>query len=139
MKHGVYEGKVIDACVGRNKSGQLRVELLLGNAEEETVSWFGNLHNPKSTAITIEQLKFLGLKDGQGPEVLIGKDAKFSVGEREYEGKMYEDVKLITFQGLRTRKEDRILGADAAAILFPKPYSPRERQPGEDFDDAPFG
>ena len=139
MKHGVYEGKVIDACVGRSKNGALRVELLLGNADGETISWFGNLHNPKSTSITIEQLKFLGLKDGQGPEVLIGKDAKFSVGEREYEGKTYEDVKLLTFSGLRTRKEDRIVGADAAAILFPASYSPRERQPGEDYDDMPFG
>ena len=140
MKHGIYEGKVIDACVGRKQDGSMQVELLLGTESGESVSWFGSMKTDESMRITIETLKFIGLQDGQGPEVVIGKDVKFQVGERVYQGKTYEDVKIFAYTGLRTRKADRIVGKDAASILFPKPYQPRvnvERQPGEDFDDMP--
>lgn len=137
MKHGVYEGKVAGAAMGRSRGGKLYVELLLENAQEETVSWFGYLATDENCRITVEQLKAIGLKDGAAPESLIGNDVKFKVGERTSpDGKVYEDIKLITYTGLRTPERDRILGADAAAILFPKPYSPREREPGE--DDMPF-
>ena len=136
MKHGVYEGKVSGAAMGRSRSGKLYVELLLENAQAETVSWFGYLATDENCRITVEQLKAIGLKDGAAPESLIGNDVKFKVGERVNNGQTYEDVKLITYTGLRTPERDRIVGADAAAILFPKPYQPREREPGE--DDMPF-
>lgn len=142
MKHGVYEGKVADATMGRSRSGKLYVELLLENAEHETVSWLGYLASDENIRITVEQLKFIGLVDGQEPAALIGKDVKFKVGERTgSDGKVYEDVKLITYTGLRTPKTERITGQSAIDLLFPKPYAPkvRERQPGDDTDELmPF-
>lgn len=139
MKHGVYEGKVAGATMGRSRGGKLYVELLLENAQGETVSWFGYLATDENCRITVEQLKQIGLKDGQSPEVLVGNDVKFKVGERVNNGQTYEDVKLITYTGLRTPERERIAGKEAIDLLFPKPYSPRERQPGEDYDDMPFG
>lgn len=140
MKHGIYEGKVLDACVGRKNDGSLQVELLLGIEDGQSVSWFGNMKTDESMRITVETLKFLGLKDGQGPEAVIGADVKFQVGERVYNGKTYEDVKIFSSTGLRTQKQNRIVGAEAASILFPKPYQPRtrERVPGDDYDEDPF-
>ena len=138
MKHGVYEGKIADATMGRSKTGKLYVELLLENPQGETVSWLGYMASDENIRITLEQLKSLGLQDGQGPDSLIGKDVKWKVGERTtQDGKVFEDVKLITYVGLRTPKEHRISGAEAVDLLFPKPYAPkREREPGE--DDLPF-
>ena len=140
MKVGRYEGRIVDACVGHAKSGALQVELLLEIENGETVSWFGSL-SPQAMPYTVEDLKFFGLKDGQGPEVVIGKDCSFEVYEDSYNGKVTHKVKLFTRTGLMTKKEDRITGAQAASILFPKPYQPRingERQPGDDDDDMPF-
>lgn len=139
MKIGRYEGKITDACVGHAKSGTLQVELLLEIENGETTSWFGSL-SPQAMPYTVEALKFFGLKDGEGPEVVIGKDCSFEVYEDTYNGKTTHKVKLFTRTGLMTKKEDRIVGKDAASILFPKSYQPRmngERQPGEDFDDMP--
>lgn len=138
MKIGRYEGKITDACVGRSQNNSLQVELLLMVESGETVSWFGSL-SPKAMPYTVKALKFFGLKDGEGPEVVIGKDCSFEVHEDTYNGKTTHKVKLFTMTGLMTKKEDRIVGKDAASILFPKPYQPRvngERQPGED-DDMP--
>jgi len=145
MKHGIYEGKVIDACVARKQDGTMQVELLLGIEDGQAVSWFGNMKTDESMRITVETLKFLGLKDGQGPEVVVGADVKFQVGERVYQGKTYEDVKIFAFTGLRTQKQNRIMGKEAASILFPTPYQPpvlrgngqRQREPGDD-DDLGF-
>lgn len=148
MKHGVYDGKVADATMGRSRTGKLYVELLLENQQGETCSWLGYMASDENVRITMEQLKFLGLQDGQGPEALIGKDVKWKVGERtSQDGKVFEDVKLITYTGLRTPKTERITGQAAAELLFPKPYQPkpaaaafmrsqREREPGE--DELPF-
>jgi len=140
MKHGVYEGKVTDACIARSKSNALQVELLLEIEDGQTVSWFGGLDTDKAMNFTVGTLKALGLKDGNGPETIIGAPVKFQVSERESNGRKYEDVKIFANTGLRTRKEDRITGKDAASILFPKPYQPRtrERVPGDDYDDDPF-
>ena len=139
MKIGRYEGRIVDACVGHAKSGTLQVELLLEIENGETVSWFGSL-SPQAMPYTVESLKFFGLKDGQGPEVVIGKNCSFEVYEDQYNGKVTYKVKLFTRTGLMTKKEDRIVGTAAAECLFPKPYQPRvngERQPGEDFDEMP--
>ena len=138
MKIGRYDGKITDACVGRSQSGSLQVELLLSIESGETVSWFGSL-SPKAMPYTVKELKFFGLKDGEGPEVVIGKDCSFEVYEDSYNGKVTHKVKMFTRTGLMTKREDRIIGAQAASILFPKPYQPRingERQPGDD-DDMP--
>ena len=138
MKVGRYEGRIADACVGHAKSGTLQVELLLEIEKGETVSWFGSL-SPQAMPYTVKDLKFFGLKDGEGPEVVIGKDCSFEVYEDNYQGKITHKVKLFTRTGMLTKKEDRLIGKEAAAILFPKPYQPRangERQPGED-DDMP--
>lgn len=138
MKIGRYEGKITDACVGRSQNNSLQVELLLMVESGETVSWFGSL-SPKAMPYTVKALKFFGLKDGEGPEVVIGKDCSFEVYEDTYNGKTAHKVKLFTMTGLMTKKEDRLIGKEAASILFPKPYQPRvngERQPGED-DDMP--
>jgi hypothetical protein len=139
MKIGRYEGRIVDACVGHAKSGTLQVELLLEIENGEKTSWFGSL-SPKAMPYTVEALKLFGLKDGQGPEVVIGKNCSFEVYEDTYNGKTTHKVKLFTRTWLMTKKKDRMIGKEAASILFPKPYQPRindERQPGDD-DDMPF-
>lgn len=143
MKHGKYSGKIVDACVGKTAAGALRVELLLGTEDGQTCCWTGGLVG-NGFAFTMSTLKFYGLKDGQGPDSLIGKDCEWTVGTRTgNNGQEFEDIKLHAYSGLITKESDRLKGKDAAAILFPPAYSPpalrgqRDREPGDD-SDMPF-
>ena len=133
MRNGKYEGKVSDACVGRSRNGSLQVELLLATEDGQSCSWFGSMSGG-AMKYTIETLKFIGLKDGEGPEVLIGKVVHFELYDDEYNGKTSQKVKIYTRVGLLTKKEDRIVGKAAAALLFPTTC---DRQPGEDLEEMP--
>lgn len=122
MKNGRYMARAINACLGFDKNGGQKIEILFAildaNSKEtgEEISYFGSFVG-KGAAFTLEAMRTLGWEHGKELSSIRGVK-EIEVYEEEYNGKMNQRVRILTpRKGLITREQDRMSPEQAKKFL----------------------
>lgn len=144
---GRYSAKCVDYTFLNKGNGQqieIRLEVVDGPSKGEQVSYYGGFSG-RGEAFTFEAMRACGWDDLQPLANLKRNTVEIDVGEREYNGKVYPQVRIYAKRsGCQTKPEDRMSEKEADEFLrrilgAPEPAPKRERGPREPGLDDDLG
>jgi hypothetical protein len=136
IPNGRYQAQVVEAIMGESHGGKDQLELIWEIAEGEhagarvsSLSYFTG----GAKAITLEMMKHLGWKEGDGLETITGK-ASISLYDDTYRGETTQKVKVYVPRADGTQTPESKRKSPAAAKAF---LSRLTNSGGDAFDDDP--